>query len=60
MMTPGLVEKIWQRAADARGLTLEQFHQYRQDKLRSLNKRLAEQLDSQRMTPEILNKRCTL
>jgi hypothetical protein len=60
MMSPGLIERILNRAAAAMGMTPMEYRQHQHARMAKLNQELNEQLDSQRMTPEILNKRCTL
>jgi hypothetical protein len=60
MMSPGLIERILNRAAAAMGMTPIGYQQYQRACMDKLNQELNAQLDSQRMTPEILSKRCTL
>ena len=60
-MTPdGFFERIQQRIASAMGMTVAEHQQYQKDYMAELNERLDKQLVSQRMTPEVLAKRCTL
>lgn len=60
MMTPGLTERLMKRAATARGMSLEEFRSYERGRMAALNGRLNAQMKAQRMTSEVLEKRCTL
>lgn len=60
-MTPdGFYERMLARIASAMGMTVAEHQQYQKQYMVELNERLAQQMASQRMTPDILNKRCTL
>lgn len=56
MLSEGLIEKILQRVAP----TKEERTLIAQKRMTELNHRLERQLEAQRMTPEVLNKACTL
>lgn len=56
MVTKDLFKKIMERI----GETSEGRQVIIQKRMNELNQRLNEQFESQRMMPEILNKRCTL
>jgi hypothetical protein len=60
MMSPDLIERMADRIASAMGMTPDEFQQYQKQHMTDLNDRLEKQLEAQRMTPEILEKRCTL
>lgn len=60
MMSPGLIDRIIHRAATAVEMTPGEFREFRLKRIRALEARLQQQLERQRMTPEVLNKRCTL
>jgi uncharacterized protein YeaO (DUF488 family) len=59
-MTPGLIERMADRIASAMGMTQVEFQEYQKKYMSELDQRLEQQLKNQQMTPEILNKRCTL
>lgn len=60
MMTPNLIDNITDKIAKAMGMTPGEFQQHQKQHMEALNQRLDEQMASMKMTPEILNKRCTL
>jgi hypothetical protein len=60
MMSPNLIENITIRIAKAMGMTQEEFQLYQKNYMTDLDRRLANQMKQQKMTPEILVKRCTL
>lgn len=60
MMTPYLIENILKRVASALGLTQAELQEYQKKQMAELNQRLNDQMEVQVMTPDVLNKRCTL
>lgn len=59
-MTPNLIDNMADRIAKAMGMTKEEFQAYQKKHMTDLDIRLTEQMEKQKMTPEILDKRCTL
>lgn len=59
-MTPNLIDNMVDRIAKAMGMTKEEFQDYQKQHMVDLDRRLTDQMEQQKMTPEILNKRCTL
>ncbi|MCY1427458.1 hypothetical protein D9M71_433050 [compost metagenome] len=60
MMTPNFIDNITNRIAKAMGMTLEEFQLHQQQHMSDLDRRLTNQMEQQKMTPEVLAKRCTL
>lgn len=60
MMTSNLIENMAIRIAKTLGMTQEEFQLYQQQHMTDLNRRLTDQMEQQKMTPEVLAKRCTL
>uniref|UniRef100_A0AB39CCI1 Uncharacterized protein n=1 Tax=Pseudomonas phage RVTF4 TaxID=3236931 RepID=A0AB39CCI1_9VIRU len=59
-LSAGLIDRLRGRAAKQRGMTEEQFRSYGRGRMVALNGQLEAQMKAQRMTPEVLEKRCTL
>ena len=59
-MTPNLINNMADRIAKAMGMTKEEFQDYQKQHMTDLDIRLTAQMEQQKMTPEILDKRCTL
>lgn len=60
MMSPNLIENITTKIATAMGMTQEEFQAYQKRHMADLDRRLANQMEQQKMTPDVLAKRCTL
>ena len=60
MMSPNLIENITIRIAKAMGMTPEEFQLHQKRYMADLDQRLSDQMEQQRMTPDVLAKRCTL
>lgn len=60
MVTDGFYERMLERIASAMGMTVAEQQQYQKDYMAELNERLEKQMADQRMTPDVLAKRCTL
>lgn len=60
MVTDGFYERMLERIASAMGMTVAEQQQYQKDYMAELNERLEKQMANQRMTPDVLAKRCTL
>lgn len=60
MSNKEVLTRLYNKVVAASGLTHVQFHERQRSRYLALNNRLETQMEQQRMTPEILNKRCTL
>lgn len=60
MISDDFIAKLFKTGADAKGISIDEFRKQMSEQMDILNRKLEQQSLSQKMTPEVLAKRCTL
>lgn len=60
MSNKEVLDRLYDKVVAASGLTHEQYQMVRRLRYHAMNARLHKQFEQQKMTDEILNKRCTI